>query len=64
MNLEESDNTRKEGGSWWLISCFCSLENYNGHPVFEEPRAKGKAIRRYTVTEKTADVKAKMKKGL
>jgi predicted ArsR family transcriptional regulator len=32
--------------------------------ISEEPRAKGKAIRVYTVTDKVMDVRAKLKKGL
>jgi DNA-binding transcriptional ArsR family regulator len=34
------------------------------YEISEEPRAKGKAIRLYTVTAKVADVKAKLRKGL
>jgi F420-dependent methylenetetrahydromethanopterin dehydrogenase len=34
------------------------------YEISEEPRAKGKAIRVYTMTDKVADVKAKLKKGL
>jgi hypothetical protein len=34
------------------------------YEILEGPRAKGKAIRVYTVTGKVAEVKAKLKKGL
>ena len=34
------------------------------YEISEEPRAKGKAIRLYTVTDKVAEVRARLKKGL
>jgi predicted ArsR family transcriptional regulator len=34
------------------------------YEVSEEPKTKGKALRVYTVTDKVADVKKKLKKGL
>jgi hypothetical protein len=34
------------------------------YEISEGPRAKGKALRVYTATDKVAEVKAKLKKGL
>ncbi len=34
------------------------------YEISEGPRSKGKALRVYTVTDKVAEVKAKLKKGL
>jgi len=34
------------------------------YELSEQPKSKGKAIRVYTATEKAAEVKAKLKKGL
>ena len=34
------------------------------YEISERPRSRGKALRVYTATDKAADVKAKLKKGL
>ena len=40
------------------------MTNYLHYAISEGPRAKGKAIRLYTVTDKVAEVRAKLKKGI
>ncbi len=34
------------------------------YEISELPKSKGKALRVYTITDKVADVRAKLKKGL